>query len=310
MDWSDIYESANEDNNAHIFSSLTPLPSVEWSFEENKVLENAIAVYGLGTKAFYCDLNQTLPGKSIQDIRKKCMALVSDNVVPDPMNNIIHDHDQSAYIINPMPAITIDNNQGVINEIADDLVGVQRTGKEVNHDDELRCQAAPVQRGVKRRGVPWTQLEHQVFLMGLNKFGRGDWRSISRYTILKKSPSQVASHAQKYFRRRTTPTPLERRRSSIHDVQYPPLLVPRMGAYNYFYHPQAIDNTTAMINNMTITAPTFDLNNDAGAVVDSDSAMSMMNMDAMNNYSSSGAESSSSGAESWSYSPFGDSLPN
>lgn len=55
--------------------------------------------------------------------------------------------------------------------------------------------------------------------MGLNKYGKGDWRSISRYYVITKTPTQVASHAQKYFRRQMSSTPVDRRRPSIHDIQ-------------------------------------------------------------------------------------------
>ncbi|KAM7523940.1 hypothetical protein LguiA_013842 [Lonicera macranthoides] len=46
-----------------------------------------------------------------------------------------------------------------------------------------------------------------------------DWRSISRFYVKTKTPTQVASHAQKYFRRQQNKTPAERRRPSIHDIQ-------------------------------------------------------------------------------------------
>lgn len=59
----------------------------------------------------------------------------------------------------------------------------------------------------------------RLFLMGLNKYGKGDWRSISRYYVVTKTPTQVASHAQKFFRRQTCTTPTDRRRPSIHDIQ-------------------------------------------------------------------------------------------
>lgn len=59
----------------------------------------------------------------------------------------------------------------------------------------------------------------RLFLMGLNRFGKGDWKSISRYYVVSKTPTQVASHAQKYFGRRNSATPPERRRPSINDIQ-------------------------------------------------------------------------------------------
>ncbi|KAL5984597.1 hypothetical protein ACLOJK_041905 [Asimina triloba] len=55
--------------------------------------------------------------------------------------------------------------------------------------------------------------------MGLSKYGKGDWRSISRNCVLTKTPTQVASHAQKYFHRLNNPAKKERRRPSIHDIK-------------------------------------------------------------------------------------------
>ena len=55
----------------------------------------------------------------------------------------------------------------------------------------------------RRKGIPWTEEEHRLFLLGLSKFGKGDWRSISRNFVLSRTPTQVASHAQKYFIRLT-----------------------------------------------------------------------------------------------------------
>lgn len=66
----------------------------------------------------------------------------------------------------------------------------------------------------RRKGVPWTEEEHRLFLMGLQKYGKGDWRSISRKTVVSRTPTQVASHAQKYFLRLSS----DKKRSSIHDV--------------------------------------------------------------------------------------------
>lgn len=60
---------------------------------------------------------------------------------------------------------------------------------------------------------------YRLFLIGLDKLGKGEWRNISRYYVKTKTPSQVASHGQKYFRRLKCCTPLDKRRYSIHDIR-------------------------------------------------------------------------------------------
>ncbi|RDX99549.1 Transcription factor KUA1 [Mucuna pruriens] len=71
--------------------------------------------------------------------------------------------------------------------------------------------------GLVNEGVPWTEEEHRLFLLGLHKVGKGDWRGISRNFVKTRTPTQVASHAQKYFLRRHNQN-RRRRRSSLFDI--------------------------------------------------------------------------------------------
>nr|QWQ79402.1 MYB4 [Zanthoxylum armatum] len=73
-------------------------------------------------------------------------------------------------------------------------------------------------RQEKKKGVPWTEEEHRKFLKGLEKLGKGDWRGISRNFVTTRSPTQVASHAQKYFLRQAALNKKKNRRSSLFDM--------------------------------------------------------------------------------------------
>ncbi|KAH0711619.1 hypothetical protein KY289_007578 [Solanum tuberosum] len=46
---------------------------------------------------------------------------------------------------------------------------------------------------------------HRLFLLGLDKYGKGDWRSISRNVVVTRTPTQQSMKK-------------ERKRSSIHDI--------------------------------------------------------------------------------------------
>jgi SHAQKYF class myb-like DNA-binding protein len=56
-----------------------------------------------------------------------------------------------------------------------------------------------------------------MFLIGLQKLGKGDWRGISRNFVVSRTPTQVASHAQKYFIRQTNSS-RRKRQSSLFDM--------------------------------------------------------------------------------------------
>ncbi|XP_008775190.2 transcription factor MYBS3-like [Phoenix dactylifera] len=102
----------------------------------------------------------------------------------------------------------------------------------------------------RKKGVPWTEEEHRMFLFGLQKLGKGDWRGISRNFVVTRTATQVASHAQKYFIRQTNASK-RKRRSSLFDI------VPNEPADGQFY-PMDSQEPEAQSNNPPPATPARD----------------------------------------------------
>lgn len=60
----------------------------------------------------------------------------------------------------------------------------------------------------------WSKCEHYLFLRGLQKYNRGSWKQIASF-VKTRTPTQVQSHAQKYFLRQRQNYKNKR---SIHDL--------------------------------------------------------------------------------------------
>uniref|UniRef100_A0A1J3IF01 Transcription factor MYB1R1 n=1 Tax=Noccaea caerulescens TaxID=107243 RepID=A0A1J3IF01_NOCCA len=132
---------------------------------------------------------------------KREIVLFGVRVVLDPMRKSVSLNNLSQYDqAEEIPKIKISSGYAS----ADDAVPISSSG------------------GIRerKRGTPWTEEEHKLFLLGLQKVGKGDWKGISKNFVKSRTSTQVASHAQKYFLRRSNLN-RRRRRSSLFDTVMP-----------------------------------------------------------------------------------------
>ncbi|KAL8539159.1 hypothetical protein ACS0TY_000958 [Phlomoides rotata] len=162
-----------------------------WSKEENKRFESALAMYDEKTPNRWYKVAEMIPGKSVCDVINQYRELVAD--VSDIEAGLV-----------PIPGYLASS---FTFELAD------HRGFDVYRKRGRNCTDQE-----RKKGVPWTEDEHRRFLLGLQKHGKGDWRSISRNFVVTKTPTQVASHAQKYYLRQVSGGGKDKRRPSIHDI--------------------------------------------------------------------------------------------
>ncbi|GMI80829.1 hypothetical protein HRI_001752200 [Hibiscus trionum] len=163
-----------------------------WTKEENKRFEHALAIYGEDVPDRWIKVAEMIPGKTVFDVIKQYRELEEDVSDIEAGRVPIPGYLGSSFTLELVDHHGFDGYR-------------KRTNGGKGHDHE------------RKKGVPWTEEEHRRFLMGLVKYGKGDWRNISRNFVVSKTPTQVASHAQKYYQRQHSGGK-DKRRPSIHDI--------------------------------------------------------------------------------------------
>ncbi|KAI9109265.1 hypothetical protein K1719_019888 [Acacia pycnantha] len=178
-----------------------------WTRAENKVFENALALYDQDTPDRWKKVASMIPGKTVGDILRQYQQLEDDvynieaGLVSVPDYNHTTNPSSSSFTLDCWANFSSDYDPW--NEFQRKRASSMR----------------PASENERKKGVPWTEEEHKLFLMGLKKHGKGDWRNISRNFVVTRTPTQVASHAQKYFIRQLSGGGgKDKRRASIHDI--------------------------------------------------------------------------------------------
>lgn len=176
-----------------------------WTREQDIAFENALVAFpDEDSEDRWEKIAADIPGgKSVEEIKNHYELLLEDLERID--SGVV-----------PLPSYTssLDDSESHAGDVGTSKKG-GNTGQNTSESNHGGKASKAEQE--RRKGIAWSEDEHRLFLLGLEKYGKGDWRSISRNYVVTRTPTQVASHAQKYFIRMNSMNK-DRRRSSIHDI--------------------------------------------------------------------------------------------
>lgn len=140
MEWPDFHYSSLEESLYGLLSPHLEMEKSEWTSEENKLFENALADIDPTSPAFFENVASRVPWKSIEEIKIHYQALVDDVEMIESGNFPVPDYHS-----------TVD-----VQEKQDEMEAKKDEGSPSNEARTKNGQQ-------RRRGVPWTEEEHQYF---------------------------------------------------------------------------------------------------------------------------------------------------
>ncbi|GFP80575.1 transcription factor divaricata [Phtheirospermum japonicum] len=178
-----LVEDNNNNNNINN-NNNSSMSTRRWTAAENKAFENALAVFDENTPDRWHKVAAMVPGKTVGDVIRQYKELEDDvtsieaGLVPVP------GYATSSSLSSPFTL-----EWGSTHAYAA-YGGFKQSygGRKLSSSPSVR----PSSDQERKKGVPWTEEEH-------------------------KTPTQVASHAQKYFIRQLSGGK-DKRRASIHDI--------------------------------------------------------------------------------------------
>lgn len=147
MEWSDIFAPATFASQFEVHHKYQD--PAEWTFEENKAFENALAEVGLDSPALFNHVASRVPSKSMDDIKRHYARLLQDvemieaGFFPMPRYVTPHDHYLDDHV---------ENNQGG---------GDEETRREEVGSSSKQVARKTCSGNQRKRAIPWTEEEHQ-----------------------------------------------------------------------------------------------------------------------------------------------------
>ncbi|XP_057415128.1 transcription factor DIVARICATA-like [Lotus japonicus] len=173
----------------------TPYRNQEWTEEEEKTFEYALAIFDEDTPDRWENVAAVLPRKTALDVIMHYKKL---------------EEDTCGIEAGPVPPF-LDSSFSPEMAVGDHSDGGSKKRSATESSSENK----------RKKVFHWTEDEHKLFLLGLQECGKGAWRNIARKFVVTKTPTQVASHAQKYYIRQKLSEGGKddnKKRSSIHDI--------------------------------------------------------------------------------------------